>query len=121
MKAEDTEKYKKELHVIGKKINDFGAEYSRCSLDKKRALPDIVELTKLVFEIAFKAGVDHECLGWMNADTSTQLGKAKREGIKEVVEELSIVFITGGSAKQQAEEVFKILEKWQAKFKEWGI
>jgi len=54
-------------------------------------------------------------------DVTTRDRVVFEAGIREVVEEIDLVFITTSGAKKQAEEVYSIVKKWQAKLKEWGI
>lgn len=87
MEAKDIEKYKKELLQIGTMINDFGAEYARCSLDKKRVLPNLPQLTEDIFAISFKAGMEEETKGGHNSISYLEgYQEGEKKGIREVVE-----------------------------------
>ena len=75
-------------------------------------------------EISFKAGAEHECLEWLNADSSTQLEKAKQEGRQEVVDWFYSHGYSGGSIEYTDGIKARFDPDWeelQAKLKDWDI
>ena len=112
MEAKEIEKYKKILLIIGIAINDFGAEFALCLLDKKRTKPDICKIAEDIFGISFKAGIEEaqnrlhsqEVLGI----AEEALKKERQAGIKEVVEWIN-------------HHTNIRLPQWQAQLKSWGL
>lgn len=89
-------------------------------------------------EISFKAGIEQECNEWLNADTTTQLEKAKQAGYEEAindkaefglsVHEAAILvgrrevvdwLLSEGGFPWSMEEYPERIKKWQAKLAEW--
>jgi len=122
MKSEDIKKYKKELCVIAKKLNDLGVRCVAHYENDKQTLEDICSVGEDVFEISFKAGYDKRESefvynpDYLDFQKGVKSGKVigEQAGIKKVVDWIEKNNILNGVVVQN-------YGKWQAKLKEWGL